>query len=226
MISAVYAISFIGSEKAYIGSSVDLKRRLKSHLSLLRKGRHHSIALQRASDKYGCENLTLQVLEVVSDKSNLIAIEQVWIDTYDGRRLNCSPSAQSRLGSRMPDTARAAISASLQGNKYRQGIPHDEETKARISSSVVAANTAGRRKPGRNCPENFNGFLGDLRSGRRPHPKSNPERDAAIAKAHMESGSLKKTGAMFELTPCAVWHVVKRVAPQQLRKWIRKCKNT
>lgn len=222
MISAVYALSFLGSEKAYIGSSVNLRGRLKSHLFLLRRGRHHSIALQRSADKYGCENLTLQILEVVPDKSDLIAVEQVWIDAYEGRRLNCSPSAQSRLGAKMPDAAKATISARLRGNTNRKGIPHDEETKERISKSNIESHALGNRKQGRHCPENFGGFLEDLRNGRRPHPKKNPERDAAIVKAHLETRSLKRVGDLFGITPSAVWYVVKRVSPQQLRKWIRK----
>ena len=221
-LGGIYALSFLGSTRFYVGSAKNIRRRLVSHLHQLRKGRHHAVALQRAANKYGLDNLTITVLEAIADPELLVLKEQIWIDRIWGKHLNGSPSAQSRLGMKMPDSAKMAISQSLKGNKFRSGIPHDQETKDKISSGVVRANATGRRKQGRNCPENLAAFNEAVRSGQRRHPKSNPDRDAAIAEKHRQTGSLNATGMEFGITASAVWCVVRRVAPKQLRKWTRK----
>ena len=47
-ISGIYMIYNTINNKIYIGSSVDIIKRMDSHLSYLRNGKHHSVHLQRA----------------------------------------------------------------------------------------------------------------------------------------------------------------------------------
>lgn len=143
----VYAISFICSDKVYVGSTVKKPgRRLAVHLTRLRRGDHHSIGLQRAADKHGITNLCFSILEKVNQDGDVIAAEQRWIDTYKGRHLNASLTAASRLGMTMPEQAKRAISQSLIGNSYRRGIPHSEEVKAKIAASLKRSFQEGRRR--------------------------------------------------------------------------------
>lgn len=53
MASGVYEIRSSVSGKRYIGSSVNIDARIYEHKRLLKKSQHHSIALQRAWEKYG-----------------------------------------------------------------------------------------------------------------------------------------------------------------------------
>ena len=143
----IYSISFFGSDKTYVGSTANSPvRRLSTHLHRLKRGDHHSIGLQRAAQKYGLLNLCFSILEAVPDKSKLIEAEQRWIDQTRGKHLNASLTAGSRLGMKMPDSAKAAISESLKGNSRRSGKPHDPEIKQKISVGLCRAYSGGRRK--------------------------------------------------------------------------------
>lgn len=64
----IYKIHNIITGDCYIGSSVNLKERWKRHKKDLRKGKHHSIILQRAWNKYGEENFELKELEICSEE--------------------------------------------------------------------------------------------------------------------------------------------------------------
>ena len=146
MTTAIYSLSLIGSDRLYIGSAVDLRTRLKQHFSLLQRGRHHAVKLQEEVRRFGMGNLMVSVLEAVSDHSGLIDREQAWIDRFDfSSLLNTSPTAENRLGAKMPESAKRRISESLIGNQYRKGVPHDQETKDKIAAGLRLAIAEGRR---------------------------------------------------------------------------------
>lgn len=48
----IYKISFEGTDRVYIGSTVNLEARIRKHLGLLCKGNHHSTKLQNFIKKY------------------------------------------------------------------------------------------------------------------------------------------------------------------------------
>lgn len=216
----IYAISFDGSDRVYIGSTINPKNRLKAHISRLRAGIHHSVAMQRAYDKHGHDAMRFSLIEEV-ENHNLIEAEQSHLDANWHRRLNATKIAKSRLGMRSSEATKRKISQSLKGNSYRSGIPHDQETKAKISESMRRACAEGRKATVVR-PENLAAFNAKVASGERPHPSRNPERDAQIVARHWATKSLKATAQEFGITPSAVWHVVKRCAPSQIRKWERK----
>jgi group I intron endonuclease len=218
----IYSISFEGGRRAYIGSAKNLRYRMKAHLHLLRLGRHHSIGLQRAANKYGLDNLIVKVLEEVPDITKLIEREQYWIDVFTGKRYNRSPTAASRLGTKMSASARRKISESLVGNQHRVGILHDNAIKEQIAASLRTSYAEGRHRICPN-PKNLAEFNRAVACGQTIHPSRNPERDAAIVGLHAETKSLAHTGKAFDITPCAVWYVVKRCNPSQLRMWRRQC---
>lgn len=61
-ICGIYRILCTESGKVYIGSSVDIHKRLSRHREDLRKGIHHSVLLQRAYIKYGKDSFTFIIL--------------------------------------------------------------------------------------------------------------------------------------------------------------------
>jgi group I intron endonuclease len=79
----VYKIT--GPVQLYVGSSDDIPRRWKSHLSQLRGGRHHNHQLQAAWDEHGETAFVFMIIEYVADLADLIAAEQ--------RQLNVALSA-------------------------------------------------------------------------------------------------------------------------------------
>lgn len=92
----IYKIYSLKTDRHYIGSAVNFKSRKSSHLSHLRKTKHHSIKLQRHYNKYGYNDLVFYVLENVIDNNNLLVREQYYIDTTKPY-FNICPIAGSNL---------------------------------------------------------------------------------------------------------------------------------
>lgn len=82
--SGIYCISNNLNDKVYIGSSCYLKKRFSSHKFKLENNKHHSCTLQRFYNKYKNNGLVFkfELLEGHNDKSNLIKLEQKWLDCY------------------------------------------------------------------------------------------------------------------------------------------------
>jgi len=79
MKSGVYAIINTISGDCYVGSSIDINRRFKAHISALRRGKHHSWELQRVVDIIGIDKFTFRVLEFCS-YDELPVTEQHYMD--------------------------------------------------------------------------------------------------------------------------------------------------
>lgn len=158
----IYAIR-APSGKLYIGSAVNFRRRWNGHRSRLLRGVHHCPGLQAAFHKYGLDALVFCVLALVP-RSDLIAVEQAFIDHYAGHLYNASPTAGSRLGSPQSEDTRKKISATLSGHK------RSDETKARMANAqrgrLVSAETRAK--------------IGDAGRGREQSASTRAKRGAAL----------------------------------------------
>src|ERR1700690_1310419 len=76
----VYKITNIANDKIYIGSSVNIEARKRSHFSDLKSGRHPNPYLQRSYNKYGADKFKHEVVEIVKDENTLRLVEQYWLD--------------------------------------------------------------------------------------------------------------------------------------------------
>lgn len=65
MKSGIYKIENKVNGKVYIGSSNSIKRRWQKHKALLRHGKHQNSHLQAAWDKYGEDNFSFSVIELL-----------------------------------------------------------------------------------------------------------------------------------------------------------------
>lgn len=81
MISGIYTITHLDSNRVYVGSSVNVAKRLKEHLGYLLKGKHHNHKLQRAWNKYGSDSFVFEKIESVAN-NRLKDREQFWIDAF------------------------------------------------------------------------------------------------------------------------------------------------
>lgn len=150
----IYAIVNTTSGKRYVGSAVCIEKRWETHRSHLNNGTHHTSHLLRAWKKYGASAFTWEVLEEVTDATQLLAREQFWIDaTPLAMRYNSSPTAGSNLGvTYTPEVRRKHAVAWL-------GKHHSEATKAKLSAAkkgiarphhqveATAAALRGRKRP-------------------------------------------------------------------------------
>lgn len=79
-VSGIYQIRNIVTDKVYVGSSKDIRKRWKRHLESLRKSCHHNIYLNRSFTKYGEHCFEFSILEEVFDTTKLFERESYWIN--------------------------------------------------------------------------------------------------------------------------------------------------
>jgi group I intron endonuclease len=127
IISGIYAIVNTINGHQYIGSAVNISRRITRHKTELRNGEHHSRHLQNAWNKYGESAFSFSILKEV-DKENLIINEQEFIDRIRPE-YNVSPTAGSRFGCVHQESTKRKISNS------HMGLRPSEETRQKLVTS-------------------------------------------------------------------------------------------
>lgn len=131
ILSGVYKIINISNNKIYIGSSINIKNRIKRHLNDLDKNKHYNIYLQNAWNKYGKEKFLFEILEEVVEKNMLADREQYYIDKYNASDLNYGynlcPNAYISIGYKHTEETRIRmrVDRKINSQKYaRLGENH------------------------------------------------------------------------------------------------------
>jgi group I intron endonuclease len=94
----VYRIVHLESGKCYIGSTVNRSDRWQLHRWHLNHGSHHSPKLQRAWNKYGASAFAFEVVEVVSNRENVVEREQFYLDSLQPQYNIAMVACRSMLG--------------------------------------------------------------------------------------------------------------------------------
>lgn len=151
-VSGIYEIRCTVNNACYIGSSVNVRKRLWAHRGALTRGTHWIRALQKDWLEYGEAAFESSLLEPVLDAATLIDREQRWLDArllgpqpvYNlrgiaDRNTGITLSAETRakmslssLGKTMSAKARAKVS------EARRGKIHSAETRAKIAAATRA----------------------------------------------------------------------------------------
>lgn len=149
MITGIYRVeSLCKSEKAYIGSSINIKRRWREHLRELRSNKHDNQRLQHHFNKYGEPDLVFIIVELCFPEF-LTAREQYYIDK-EKPYFNICRTAGSCLGLKRSEEAKEKMKGHVPWNKgtkqgpissaHRQllslvhkGVPKSEEHKRKLS---------------------------------------------------------------------------------------------
>lgn len=135
----IYCIAHSKSGRKYVGSSFDIPQRLRKHRHALRQNNHPNPILQNYFNKYSEEQFSIEVLEIVHTKEELIGREQHWIDQLHSavEGFNILPKAGSSLGCKWSDEARARRSQQFKGeNNPFYGKTHNKETRAILSQKT------------------------------------------------------------------------------------------
>jgi group I intron endonuclease len=116
-------------EKFYIGGSVNIIGRFRSHRSRLKKGTHWSYKLQNHYNEFGLNDLEFTIL-CGCERSQLIQFEQYYIDFYNPY-FNTQKIADSAIG------VKRRIETKLKQSIWQKGLrrkPLSEETKRKIGA--------------------------------------------------------------------------------------------
>lgn len=117
-------------EKSYVGSTSNFNRRKWCHLYSLRTKRHQNPVLQTHVNKYGIEDVHIEILELVNDQHVLLPREQYFLDTLNPS-FNISKIAGSNYGLKRSLEVRAARSV------ISKRLKHTPEAKEKIRQANI-----------------------------------------------------------------------------------------
>jgi len=148
-ICGVYLIKNLITNKVYVGSSVNIFRRWKTHQRELIQGKHHSLKLQRSFDKHGVDSFKYLLAESAISQEMATKCEQKWIIKFDSvlHGYNINPFANNvglmpksdehkrkiglaHLGRKLTEESKEKI---RQAHLGKVNKPCSEETKLKMS---------------------------------------------------------------------------------------------
>jgi group I intron endonuclease len=141
VIPGIYILRNNKNHRLYVGSSINLSKREKSHFSALIRGTHKNPYLQADFNKCGIDFFKF---EVVSERPNdeLLEVEQLFLDCLfdnQNRCYNISPTAGNTLGRKHKESTKKKISQKAKGNQRWLGKKHTE-----ISKALIGEKSKGR----------------------------------------------------------------------------------
>lgn len=125
--SGIYIITY--NNKNYVGSSSNLKKRIREHFNCLKRNTHPNARLQRAYNKYGVDVFSYKIVATCPSEY-LIKLEQWFIDNTKNT-VNLNPFAYNSKGRVPKKSTRKKISKALMGKIV------SEETKQLLSKSKL-----------------------------------------------------------------------------------------
>ena len=130
----IYGIRNIKNQRVYIGKSIHLEKRKRTHFSELRKGKHGNKPLQNAFNKYGEENFVFEILlrDDSLEDDELYHIEKIYILLFETDRhkkgYNIALGGKGGYCEWTPEQRKArSIKYSGKGNPF-YGKTHSKET--------------------------------------------------------------------------------------------------
>jgi len=117
----IYKVVNLINNKLYVGSSIDLYRRMKEHIGSLKNNKHFNYHLQNSWNKHGQEFFVFKIIEYINDKKLLTKREQHWMEIYNvcnqDYGYNINPKADNCAGRPMQEKTKIKISNTLKGRK-------------------------------------------------------------------------------------------------------------
>lgn len=130
--SGIYLWTNLINGKQYIGSAVDLRKRMFQYYSLKSLRRFSSMAINRALLKYGHSNFSLEIQEYCK-MGDLLERENSYFKLFLPEYNISQEPGSSMLGRTHSEETKQRISASILGKIL--GIPKSEEHKQQLSLS-------------------------------------------------------------------------------------------
>jgi len=158
----IYMIQNTINSKFYIGSSANLRKRCIAHTSLLDRGKHQNVHLQRAWNKNGNSNFQFTVLIHVKHEEELLSAEQDAINTMNPDYNIAIDAGAPTRGLKMSKETCKRLSDMRKGpGSYWYGKKRYPETIKKISDNRLGAPAWNKGIPNQ-------AILGDNNPAKRP----------------------------------------------------------
>lgn len=131
MDSWIYRIRNIANGRLYIGSAKSIKSRWRRHKKDLKRGKHHSVFLQRSWNKYGEGAFAFEVVESCS-VDFLCIRENFYLKKHKPAYNNC-PTAYCQIGRKLTKEHIQKITAYVRANGVRQPASTWEQKRKRVA---------------------------------------------------------------------------------------------
>jgi len=182
MISGLYIIKNLSNNKAYVGSSSNLKLRFKNHKQKLINGNHENKHLQRSWNKYGKDNFLFKIA-IICNANDLAFFEQKLIDKFKSsigwdNMYNQFPTSFSAIGRKHSEETKIKISQSNKGKIF------SKEHRERIGKSRIYHTGPKCPSYGRLVSEETKKKMSES-AKKRFHPKLSEETKLKISRSHM-----------------------------------------
>lgn len=194
-VAGVYQITNTITGEAYIGSTVNISGRWASHRYKLRKGTHGNRNLQESWDKHGKGVFDFSVLEVVSNKSELIAAEQRFFRELNPT-FNIAPNAGSCLGVIHTEESKANMAESRRGEKncwYGRVPPCATKPRSQELKDALSKRHSGKGNP--------------MAGVTPPHAKFTDDQVRDIRRAISEGDSLTTIAKRYGVSKANIAHI-------------------
>lgn len=171
--SGVYLIKNELSGLCYVGSTKNLKTRLRGHRTSLRGGYHPTPHLQRAFNHYGEAAFTTKVLELCEEGKN-IEREAYWILRHDSVNTgyNTRPAAASNSGWKWPKELRDRVFTKELMEKRKPANRKNWETGLAIWIKDNPGPWTGKKMSEESCERRRQSMSGQKRSDSTPWIKT------------------------------------------------------
>lgn len=151
-IGGVYTIVHNETKKLYIGSSINLARILNDHIS----NKNSNLLLQGAIQKYGLNNFSIYILELLPFNEDLtseelmvtlISLEQKYLDLFDDK-FNINPKAgKTGLGAKHSEATKELMSILGKENPHFLNNTHSSDIVEQIRASMTGSGNPMFGKP-------------------------------------------------------------------------------
>jgi len=137
-IQGIYRVT-LSPTHFYVGRSSDIKRRLRDHLGLLKRGRHLNAYMQSVYNQF--HHFDWELLVACADAGEAVRAEQALLDSLIGTKgcVNLAPTAEAGPGMHTEETK-----ALIREKRSRQ--VYSDETRRKISLSSMGNQRAKGHK--------------------------------------------------------------------------------
>jgi len=131
----IYKITNIITSQIYIGSSIDIKERIRRHFKDLKANKHHSLKMQRSYNKYGKDVFKVTYLCNFPEEYRQ-KMEQWFLDNNECYFNNELVVGKPSVNREFSEDYRKKCSDRMKGNEFwKLTPPMSEETKLRVGQA-------------------------------------------------------------------------------------------